>query len=111
MATKLGQAGELLPCFKKNSEAYTDTIISGTVYGHDGKLMNDQGDGSTYQIVTLDYDLVKKGAKDGEIEVKAGTRVLMNEYGKIKKSGSVTDVNGMKVTVSDYAVVREEEKD
>ena len=39
--------------FKKSGAAYTDTIISGTVYGHDGKRMDDYGDGSTYQIVTL----------------------------------------------------------
>ena len=95
--------------FKKGGAAYTDTIISGTVYGHDGKRMDDYGDGSTYQIVTLEYDLYEKG--DTEHAVTAGSQVLLNENGKIKKSGTVTDINDQKVRVSDYVVTSVEEDD
>ncbi len=95
--------------FKKSGAAYTDTIISGTVYGHDGKRMDDYGDGSTYQIVTLEYDLYEKG--DEEPAVKAGSQVLLNENGKIKKSGTVTDINDQKVKVSNYVVTSVEEDD
>ncbi len=95
--------------FKKSGAAYTDTIISGTVYGHDGKRMDDYGDGSTYQIVTLEYDLYEKG--DSEPCVTAGNDVLINENGKIKKSGTVTDVNGQKVRVTNYVVTSVEDDD
>ena len=95
--------------FKKSGAAYTDTIISGTVYGHDGRRMDDYGDGSTYQIVTLEYDLYEKG--DSEPAVTAGSQVLLNENGKIKKSGTTTDVNGQKVKVANYVVTSVEEDD
>ncbi|HIQ73621.1 MAG TPA: hypothetical protein IAA51_04295 [Candidatus Cottocaccamicrobium excrementipullorum] len=95
--------------FKKSGAAYTDTIISGTVYGHDGKRMDDFGDGSTYQIVTLEYDLYEKG--DTEPAVTAGSQVLLNENGKIKKSGTTTDINDQKVRVNNYVVVSVEDDD
>ncbi len=97
--------------FKKSGAAYTDTIISGTVYGHDGKRMDDYGDGSTYQIVTLEYPLYERGDTPGVDEpvVEAGSRVLINENGKIKRSGTTTDINDQRVRVSDYVVVSVED--
>lgn len=71
--------------------------------------MDDYGDGSTYQIVTLEYDLYEKG--DTEPAVTAGSQVLLNENGKIKKSGTVTDINDQKVRVSNYIVTSVEEDD
>ena len=71
--------------------------------------MDDYGDGSTYQIVTLEYDLYEKG--DTEPAVTAGSQVLLNENGKIKKSGTVTDVDGYKVTVKDYIVTLQQDED
>ena len=72
-----------------------------------GKRMDDYGDGSTYQIVELPYDLYEKG--DTEPAVTAGSQVLLNENGKIKKSGTVTDINDQKVRVSNYVVTSVEE--
>ena len=71
--------------------------------------MDDYGDGSTYQIVTLEYDLYEKG--DTEPAVTAGSQVLLNKNGKIKKSGTVTDINDQKVRVSNYIVTSVEEDD
>ncbi len=90
--------------FKKNGQAYTDTIISGTVYGHDGKRMDNNGDGGTYELVTLEYPLWEKGddqENDAPV-VEAGKTVLINENGKIKKSGTTTDINEQKYSVSNY---------
>ena len=99
--------------FKKSGAAYTKTIISGTVYGDDGQRIDEYGDGSTYQIVTLDYDLWEKGDEQTEenIAVPAGSQILLNENGKIKKSGTVTDINDQKVKVSNYVVTSVEEDD
>ena len=88
--------------FKKSGQAYTNTIISGTVYGADGKRVDDYGDGSTYQIVYLEDDLYEKG--ETEPAVKAGNYILLNENGKIKKSGTTTDINDQKVRVNNYIV-------
>ena len=71
--------------------------------------MDDFGDGSTYQIVTLEYDLYEKG--DTEPAVTAGSQVLLNENGKIKKSGTTTDINDQKVRVNNYVVVSVEDDD
>ena len=37
--------------------------------------------------------------------------VLLNGNGKIKKTGTVTDMDGYKVTVKDYMVINVEETD
>lgn len=93
--------------FRKDGRAYTNTIISGSIYGEDGRLVNDYGDGSTYQIVEFWGDIYKKGSNTIEIpEFTDGerTKVLINENGKIKKSGKVTDMDDQKITVSNYVV-------
>ena len=43
------------------------------------------------------------------VDTDKGAYVLLNGNGKIKKSGTVTDVDGYKVTVKDYLVVKIEE--
>ena len=113
--------------FDKTGKAYTNMIISSAFYGNDGSLVDEFGDGSTYARVAVS-DLISKGflsANDQLFEkgkttavdltpvadVDASeTYVLLNGNGKIKKSGSVTDVDGMKVTVKDYVVVKVEDK-
>ena len=96
--------------FKKNGQAYTQTIISGSVYGEDGKLMNDYGDGSTYELITAPYDLYEKGDTTTPV-VEEGTKILINGNGKIKKSGTVTDINGDKVKASNYVAEIQPSKD
>ena len=90
--------------FKKNGQAYTKTIISGSVYGEDGKLMNDNGDGSTYERIQAPCDLYEKGDSENPV-VKEGDWILINGNGKIKKSGTVTDINGDKVKATNYIAV------
>ena len=96
--------------FKKNGQAYTQTIISVSVYGEDGKLMNDYGDGSTYELITAPYDLYEKGDTTTPV-VEEGTKILINGNGKIKKSGTVTDINGDKVKASNYVAEIQPSKD
>ena len=44
--------------FKKNGQAYVATVISGSLYGDDGALVTDYGDGSTYQVINgIGYEI------------------------------------------------------
>ena len=109
--------------FNKAGKAYQSTIINDYVYGRDGKLVTSRGDGNTYQVVTLEEAGAKSVGdkwvlydKDGKTEkVSAniynedGTEnteinVLINEKGKIKRSGSAKDINARTVKVSNYLV-------
>lgn len=92
--------------FGKDGKAFTNVIINGTVYGNNGQLVNEYGDGSTYQVVNVD-DFSTGGLWDkGHTKqlVPAGANVLINENGKIKQSGTTTDINDTKVKVSNYVV-------
>ena len=113
--------------FDKTGKAYTNMIISSSFYGNDGALVDGFGDGSTYARVAVSV-LISKGflaANDQLFEkgkttavdltpvadVDAGeTYVLLNGNGKIKKSGTTTDVDSMKVTVKDYVVTKVEDR-
>ncbi len=118
--------------FKKSGEAHRSAIISGYVYGKDGKLVTDYGDGSTYQCVEIQdiamkyEDAIPDGTdskyagkyvlldKSGNVEFAgdAGDEVLINENGKIRKSGTITDVNDQKVkTNGDYKVESKKDDD
>ena len=108
--------------FRKDGRAYVNVIISGSVYGGNGKLVTDYGDGSTYDrvplsAITADPDGLWHDANDrfdglykkdytnaSEPLVSGDVEVLINGNGKIKQNGTVTDVNGNKVTVSNYVV-------
>lgn len=91
--------------FSKDGRAYKNVIISGSVFGPNGQLITSYGDGSAYDQVTLGAALTKKD-DNGKVLVPAGSRVLINGNGKIKQNGTVTDVNGDKVTVSNYIVTQ-----
>ncbi len=96
--------------FSKNGWAYTSAVISSTVYDKNGQLVDDFGDGSTYELVDIE-DItdsvgglyVLRGKTDGSVVVKTsnGTdKVLINGYGRIKTSGQCKDINGDKVSVN-----------
>ena len=72
--------------------------------------MDDYGDGSTYQRVFLEYERGDTPGVDEPV-VAAGSEVLINENGKIKRSGTTTDVNDQRVRVSDYVVTSVEDDD
>ena len=98
--------------FNKEGQAYTMTIISGYVYGPDGKLVDNFGDGNTYAKVTLgEIAGVKSGTvtlvgKDGKPECTGSydKQVLLNEKGKIKKGGKVKDISEDDVQLDGYFV-------
>ena len=112
--------------FDKTGRAYTNTIISSSFYGPDGALVDGYGDGSTYATVVITslvdngYKIYEKGKKDaidltpitveGLNKDNKYTIILLNGNGKIKKNGTVTDVDGYKVTVKDYKVTKIEDK-
>ncbi len=122
--------------FGKDGRAYVNTIINSTVYNGKGKLETRYGDGSTYQVVDLaeivefrqrvtadgkrltitqeEFDAghweICLTDKSGKVLVSGNVQVLMNENGKIKQSGSTTDVNDQKVTVKSYEVIKIESK-
>ena len=104
--------------FDKTGRAYINTIISGSLYGNDGALVDGYGDGSTYAVVGVEGSIYEKG-KTAPIDLTpvqvegtnlTGAYVLLNGNGKIKKNGTVTDVDGFKVTVKNYKVVKVEDK-
>ena len=113
--------------FDKSGRAYQNTVINGYLYGENGQLITDNGDGNTYQMVTLKdagasvcQETDSKNAnykyngmyvfydKSGNVEIygNATDKILINENGKLKQGGSVTDVNEVKVSVSDYIVTK-----
>ena len=104
--------------FDKTGKAYTMKIISGYIYGEDGKLITKYGDGNTYQKVKLGDLVADKTAtkvtftakKDSDVEISedADKYILINENGKVKKSGKAKDVNEEDVHVSNYIVQDED---
>lgn len=115
--------------FKKDGSAYMNTVVSSSLYGYNGALVDEFGDGSTYAVVPVaavlleGEDLIEKGhgvinTAAVEVEEKRGTEtykydaayILLNGNGKIKKNGTVTDMDGDKVTVKNYMVVKIEDK-
>ena len=102
--------------FSKTGKAYTNTVISGSLYGTNGAMVTDFGDGSSYQMVALSDILGDNGyftekGKSTKYVAAEDTYVLINGNGKIKKSGTVTDVDGYKVTVKDYIVTLQQDED
>ncbi len=103
--------------FDKTGKAYTMKVISGYIYGENGKLITKYGDGNTYQKVRLgdlvedaSGDIVFTAKKDSDVEIKgsADDYILINENGKVKKSGKAKDVNEEDVHVSNYIVQTKE---
>ncbi len=98
--------------FDRTGKAYTNTVISGSLYSSNGALVTDFGDGSSYQMVKISQILDDKYfTEKGKSTEYWDAYVLINGNGKIKKSGTVTDVDGYKVTVKDYIVTRKEDED
>ena len=92
--------------FDKTGKAYTNTLISGSLYGSDGALVTDHGDGSTYETMTITDAVVDKS---GDVVIEANTTILVNGNGKVKQSGTVTDINGTKYKVTKYVAVEVED--
>ena len=103
--------------FSSTGKAYTDTLMKGAVYDHEGRRIEAE-DGSKYELVYVEYDIKDgdKTAKDEngkpildengkpvpQIVIPSGTPIIVNSNGTVKKSASSVDVDGVKYTVTDY---------
>jgi hypothetical protein len=102
--------------FDKDGHAYTMAIINGYLYGPEGQLVTDYGDGNTYARVKLGKI---KGVESGSVTItekgKEGTgftgdaddEILINEKGKIKKGGKAKDISDTDIFLNDYIVDKE----
>lgn len=99
--------------FQGTGAAYTNTLMKGAIYGADGRRLEAE-DGSKYEIFVVDYD-IKDGdkTKDGApvIAIKAGTPVIINSNGTVKKNATTVDVDGVKYSVKDYVATEKEDQD
>ena len=97
--------------FDKSGKAYENTIADGVLYGRNGERVNAEDGNSNSAIVLADViegDTVAIKGKTDVVAV-ADNKVIVSSTGKIKKSGTVT-IEGIKYTVEDYVVTKEEVK-
>ncbi len=83
--------------FKKNGQAYINAYVKGCIYDETGKRV-DAEDGSKYMLYTTRENIYVDGNTAGEPAIKAGTQVVVNTSGTVKKSGTV-EVDGIKYEI------------
>ena len=81
--------------FKDNGQAYTNTLVSGAIYDAEGKRVEAE-DGATYMLYVTEDDIMDEDGKT--VEIAAGTQVVVNRSGTVKKSGTV-EVDGVDYTI------------
>ncbi len=79
--------------FQKSGKAYTDRLVKGSVYGHDGVRLEAE-DGSKYELVTVEYDILDEAGK--KVVIPAGTQIIVNASGTVKKSARLEAEDGSK---------------
>ena len=94
--------------FQKSGKAYIDRLVKGSVYGHDGVRLEAE-DGSKYELVTVEYDILDEAGK--KVVIPAGTQIIVNASGTVKKSAATVDVDGVKYSVKDYAATEKADQD
>ena len=94
--------------FQKSGKAYIDRLVKGSVYGHDGVRLEAE-DGSKYELVTVEYDILDEAGK--KVVFSAGTQIIVNASGTVKKSAATVDVDGVKYSVKDYAATEKADQD
>ena len=94
--------------FKKDGSAYTDAMVKGSIYGHDGKRIEAEY-GSKYEPIVLDYDVVDGDKKDEAgnpvVLLEAGDMIVVNGSGTVKRNASKIEIDGTNYKVEDYKVV------
>lgn len=95
--------------------AYTNALVEGAIYGEDGtRLESDSG----WEVFTLEQDIYEKGQigahenmvqprSNAQARIPAGSKVLINRSGKVKKSGKLK-VDGVRYQVWDYIAYESE---
>ena len=74
------------------------SFINGILASKNNNLIEVDCNGIGYEIFT---EKSQRGNK-----ISGDAMILVNGNGKIKKSGTVTDMDGLKVTVKDYVVTK-----
>ena len=94
--------------FKNTGAAYTNTLVKGAVYGEDGKRLEAE-DGSKYELIVVAKDIVDDDGKT--VMIKAGSAIIVNSNGTVKKNASTVDVDGVKYSVKNYVATEKEDQD
>ena len=81
--------------FKDNGQAYVNTMVSGAIYDSEGKRVEAE-DGSTYMLYEVEDDIYDDDGKT--VMITAGTQVVVNRSGTVKKSGTV-EIDGVDYTI------------
>ena len=93
----------------KDGRAFQNALIKERIYGADGVMLHsDYG----WQLMTLDQDIYEKeDYSRGELKasgtlprIPAGAQIIVNESGKVKKSGSIK-IDDVTYEVEDYKAV------
>ncbi|WP_432628634.1 N-acetylmuramoyl-L-alanine amidase family protein [Brotaphodocola sp.] len=114
-ALKLKDGADSFEYYLSNcGKAYTNAFIKGHLYGEDGlKIKSDSGN----DIFEISADIYEKNAfADGVLSenyagkpvIPAGSKVIVNASGSVKKNGKIK-VQGTTYTVKDYVIVSEED--
>ena len=100
--------------FQGTGAAYINTLMKGAVYGEDGRRIEAE-DGSKYELVVVANDIYDGDKKntDGtrKVAIEAGTAIIVNSNGTVKKNASTVDVDGVKYSVKNYVAVEKEDQD
>ena len=94
--------------FKSTGAAYKKALVKGAVYGEDGKRLEAE-DGSKYELIVLDYNVTDDDEKT--VVIEAGSAIIVNSNGTVKRNASTVDVDGVKYSVKNYVATVKEDQD
>ena len=83
--------------FDKSGRAYKNTLIKGAVYGADGRRLEAE-DGSKYELIPVEAIT----DENGKSVIPAGSQVIVNSNGTVKRSASKIEIDGVNYKVVDY---------
>ncbi|MCI9592511.1 MAG: hypothetical protein HFG42_18625, partial [Lachnospiraceae bacterium] len=93
--------------FDKAGRAYENRLIKGAVYDNNGKRLEAEY-GSKYEVISVDNPIFDEAGKKEMIP--AGSEIIVNSNGSVKKTATTVDVDGTKYTVKNYvATVKTED--
>ena len=92
--------------FNKAGKAEKNALIKGSVYGVDGKRLEAEA-GSKYEVMITEADV----KDDGKVVIPAGTSIIVNSNGTVKKNASTVDVDGTKYSVKNYVATVKPDQD
>ena len=106
--------------FSRTGWAYTNALADDRIYGEDGAMLHTDGGWEVFPLneAIYDKDDIRTQEEDGlvsiapcgEAIIPAGSLVIINGAGKVKKNGRVK-VDGVHYIVTDYIAVEEPDED